>query len=159
MTRGNTVRWIRDEGLASIRSVEFADLPPKHSVSDSSTDDNIISAFVNRISNDITGIQDLIGDLFSEDVSDGHHGLHRDQFNQRHIIVAVSSSGKIFGLDTNDGKVCVIQSIGTNTFNILFADSVAAASPIWIFAAQPIAVILTSQCNSRCSTHGTTGQG
>ena len=103
---------LRDEGLASIRSVDFADLPPKHSVSDANSDDNIISAFVNRISSDITGIQDLIGDLFSEDSSDGHHGLHRDQFNQRHIIVAVSSSGKIFGLDTNDGKVCFLMVLG-----------------------------------------------
>jgi hypothetical protein len=103
-------RWMREEGLASIANVQYTDLPPKHHVADLEPTSNIVSQFLWRIKNDIDGLKDFVSDVVQltpeDEAHDHHHGLSRDNFNQRHIIVAVTKAGKLFGVDSKNGKVC-----------------------------------------------------
>ncbi|XP_049871147.1 ER membrane protein complex subunit 1 [Pectinophora gossypiella] len=108
LQQGGKVLWTREEALANVVAVEFVDLP----VSDldaaiesefDQKEGSIWGAFTRRLQ---TQIQQLHTLLF-EDTSSrgGPEPLVRDYFNLHKMIVLVTDSGKIFGMDNLSGEL------------------------------------------------------
>ncbi|KAF8508073.1 DUF1620-domain-containing protein [Gautieria morchelliformis] len=110
------VQWTREESLAEIQAVEFVDLPEKKIVEDALDGHNFIKRLLRQIK-DARGFQDyftgfarrfLTGSSgaqrgLSRKASDG--SLWRDTFGFRKLLVASSSTGKVFGIDTTRGDI------------------------------------------------------
>ena len=79
--------------------------------------DDVLSMFIRRIRAQVKQFQVLIKQfqaflkaqqehgIFAESAEDTEEQLTRDQFNLRKMILIVTSSGKLFGLDSADGSI------------------------------------------------------
>ena len=79
--------------------------------------DDVLSMFIRRIRAQVKQFQVLIKQfqaflkaqqehgIFAESAEDREEQLTRDQFNLRKMILIVTSSGKLFGLDSADGSI------------------------------------------------------
>ncbi|XP_001359799.2 ER membrane protein complex subunit 1 isoform X1 [Drosophila pseudoobscura] len=113
------VRWSREESLANVIDSQFMDLPladtegtlesemKGKAVDSTSFDRDIASAFLRRISTQAVQIRSLflhvIG-LGPPPTDTQRAGLVRDSFGLHKILVLLTRSGKIFGIDNISGK-------------------------------------------------------
>ncbi|XP_071110229.1 ER membrane protein complex subunit 1-like [Haliotis cracherodii] len=128
--RSGKTTWRREESLAYILSVEMVDLPlsenqAKFEDEFGSIEDDIAAMFVKRLLAQLSQIQSFAEGLISKLQGHRHHSsmvahdnedleneeddmeeeLTRDEFNLKKIIIAVTASGKIFGLRSHTGKL------------------------------------------------------
>ncbi|VVC41234.1 Hypothetical protein CINCED_3A015652 [Cinara cedri] len=111
-----TIKWHREESLTSIINVELIDLP----VSDieaaiekefGNKDSGAFSMFVHRVFSQFQQLRTLIATVLgiietpSSETIGTKSNLVRDQFGLHKIIVAVTSAGKIFGIDNLSGEI------------------------------------------------------
>lgn len=123
------IQWSREESLASIVTAEMIDFPL--SELDSSIEQafgpssNIVGQFMSRISWQVTQVQSLLtkwmddvtqlisapsvgcgegGLEYSVREKSGLKGKTRDYFGLTKIIVALTATGKVFGLDSVSGR-------------------------------------------------------
>ncbi|XP_013108994.2 ER membrane protein complex subunit 1 isoform X2 [Stomoxys calcitrans] len=112
-------RWTRSEALANIIATEFIDLPLADSEGelekemkgkagdDTSLETDIVSAFIHRISSQVLHFKSLllhvIG-LGSKPSATQKAGLVRDAFGLHKMLVILTKSGKVFGIDNMSGK-------------------------------------------------------
>uniref|UniRef100_A0A336LFU6 ER membrane protein complex subunit 1 n=1 Tax=Culicoides sonorensis TaxID=179676 RepID=A0A336LFU6_CULSO len=107
------IKWTREESLTNIDSVEFIDLTLSDAEGEleeelaNKNSRNVYSAFVRRITGQITHAKNI----FLHVVGGGpppsasqKAGLVRDDFGLHKMIVAVTKSGKIYGIDNLSGK-------------------------------------------------------
>ncbi|ELU06819.1 hypothetical protein CAPTEDRAFT_171523 [Capitella teleta] len=128
------VLWLREEALASIMSVEMVDLPVSQIMAKmedefGNQNNDLLSMFVRRFTTQFQQVQAFILQLRQRLKAVRHHHHHhqveeaeveqdeeeeeedeeeyltRDDFNLHKMIVAVTSCGKIFGLDSQNGHV------------------------------------------------------
>eukprot|EP00118_Oscarella_pearsei_P010498 m.64731 g.64731 ORF g.64731 m.64731 type:complete len:994 (+) comp35274_c0_seq12:68-3049(+) len=111
------VTWTRDESLADITNVEVVDFPVSEgktyleglyrNLSSHSADP--FSLFAQRISIQLAQLQAFISSFngYNNKIQDvlPAEGLTRDKFNLRKFIVALTSAGKLFGIDSQSGKI------------------------------------------------------
>ncbi|XP_078594984.1 ER membrane protein complex subunit 1-like [Branchiostoma floridae x Branchiostoma japonicum] len=110
------VMWQRNEALASISAVDQVDLPVSETESkfeeefgeESEEDLSIWQMFTRRITTQLEQLKDL-ADKFEEyrkpRAKQVEKQLERDPFNLRKMIVAVTSVGKLYGLDSANGDI------------------------------------------------------
>ncbi|KAI5994746.1 hypothetical protein EDD15DRAFT_2547193 [Pisolithus albus] len=114
----DALQWSREEALSTIRVAAFVPLPPpsaSSSLSAGSTAGKGISSTVltcvRRFSKSI--LQHLrtyaVGTIIHEDgstrSSDAPSGLYSDQFGFRQVIVAATTEGVLYGVDSSDGRI------------------------------------------------------
>lgn len=120
------IMWSREEALADITAVEVVELPFSPSQANFETlqeefgahpNDDILSMFIHRIRAQVKQFQVLVKQFqafvkaqqehgfFAESTDNEEEQLTRDQFNLRKLIIIVTSSGKIFGLNSADGSI------------------------------------------------------
>ncbi|KAI6097855.1 hypothetical protein F5141DRAFT_1011125 [Pisolithus sp. B1] len=114
----DTLQWSREEALSTIRVAAFVPLPPPSASSDLSTGStagqgisNTVLTCIRRLSESI--LQHLrtytMGPSTREDGSARSSGalstLYSDQFGFRQVIVAATTEGVLYGLDSSDGRV------------------------------------------------------
>ncbi|KAI6102247.1 hypothetical protein F5141DRAFT_1242077 [Pisolithus sp. B1] len=113
-----TLQWSREEALSTIRVAAFVPLPPPSASSDLSTGSTAgqgisgtVLTCIRRCSESI--LQHLrmytMGPSTREDrstrSSDAPSTLYSDQFGLRQVIVAATTEGILYGLDSSDGWV------------------------------------------------------
>lgn len=108
----NKIRWAREESLANIVAVEFIDLPladEEGAIESEMKNKNgdIAGAFIRRI----TGQSAMIKNLFLHVMGLGatqtdtqKAGLVRDSFGLHKMLVVLTKSGKLFGIDNISSK-------------------------------------------------------
>ncbi|XP_073989835.1 ER membrane protein complex subunit 1 isoform X2 [Rhodnius prolixus] len=114
LLRRDKVLWIREESLANILAVEMIDLP----VSDAEAaiekefadkEGGVFGMLTRRLSSQLlqlkTLISTVIGLASSSKMADGRAELVRDTFGLHKIIVAVTKSSKVFGIDNEKGDI------------------------------------------------------
>lgn len=108
--------WVREDGLGTISTVQFMDMPADQPA--------IVESFLEKTRGEVNPIKlaflrwQLQAQLFKEFLGNLQRGnfaslllrtdskeLVRDQFNTRKMILAVTAKRKVYGLDTNDGGV------------------------------------------------------
>jgi hypothetical protein len=109
--------WTREESLANIRAVEVLDLPISTGKSHlenlfidlATASGDPISLFIQRITVQLTQLQMYLSSLNGKQEGELEdltvEGMSRDRFNLRKLIVVLTSSGKLFGIDSKDGQV------------------------------------------------------
>ncbi|XP_037947032.1 ER membrane protein complex subunit 1 isoform X2 [Teleopsis dalmanni] len=108
----NKIRWSREEALANVVAADFIDLPLtdtegtlENELKGKSGD--ILSAFLLRISTQILQIKSIflhvIG-LAPPPSATQKAGLVRDSFGLHKMLVLLTKSGKVFGIDNISGK-------------------------------------------------------
>ncbi|XP_050532938.1 ER membrane protein complex subunit 1 isoform X2 [Daktulosphaira vitifoliae] len=127
-----SIKWHREESLTNIVSVEMVDLP----VSDieaaiekefGNKDSSPFSMFVRRLHSQSQQIYNILttvlGLVDSPSKTVGNkNNLVRDQFGLHKIIVAVTSAGKVFGIDNLNGEILwsvLLNDIGEFYVNTL----------------------------------------
>ncbi|XP_028413058.1 ER membrane protein complex subunit 1-like [Dendronephthya gigantea] len=145
--------WTREESLASITAVEMIELPVSPQQANFEAlqrefgyhhDGKVFSMFSQRIQAQFQQFQAFLASLNiereenlgeSDDQKNGED-LTRDQFDLRKIIVVVTASGKLFGLDTIDGSIIWQQFIPdmapfvTNGKSLLYMQRSVAHFPL-----------------------------
>lgn len=114
LLRRDKVLWIREESLANILTVEMIDLP----VSDAEAaiekefadkEGGVFGMLTRRLSSQLLQLKSLISTVIglasSKGITDGSAELVRDTFGLHKIIVAVTKSSKIFGIDNEKGDI------------------------------------------------------
>ncbi|KAK9507318.1 hypothetical protein O3M35_007202 [Rhynocoris fuscipes] len=113
LLRRDKVLWIREEALANILTVDMIDLP----VSDAEAaiekefadkEGGIIGMLTRRLSSQLLQLKSLMNTLIglaSSQVKSPGRNLVRDTFGLHKIIVAVTKSSKIFGIDNEKGDI------------------------------------------------------
>ncbi|XP_073827730.1 ER membrane protein complex subunit 1 isoform X1 [Musca autumnalis] len=112
-------RWTRSEALANVIATEFIDLPLADSEGelenemkgktgeDPSLESDIVSAFVHRIGSQVMHFKSLllhvIG-LGAKPSATQKAGIVRDAFGLHKMLVVLTKSGKVFGIDNISGK-------------------------------------------------------
>ncbi|XP_050436738.1 ER membrane protein complex subunit 1 isoform X2 [Adelges cooleyi] len=110
-----SMKWHREESLSDIISVEMIDLP----VSDieaaiekefGNKDSSPIGMFVRRLHSQVQQLQTLFATVLGliespSETTGTKSNLVRDQFGLHKIIVAVTSAGKVFGIDNLKGEI------------------------------------------------------
>ncbi|XP_054268217.1 ER membrane protein complex subunit 1 isoform X2 [Macrosteles quadrilineatus] len=98
--------WSREEALASILSIELVDLPVSDGEAAIEKEFNItegpLGMFTRRISSQLSQLQGLVMTVLGlkeQSSGNGRADLVRDDFGLHKIIVAVTSIGKVFGID------------------------------------------------------------
>ncbi|GAB6018573.1 hypothetical protein CHUAL_000265 [Chamberlinius hualienensis] len=113
------LQWTREESLASIMSVEMVDLPISESEAQmeeqfGSANVNVMVLFLKRLTTQLVQLQTFLSRVLLNIQSEtGIHGtetdgsikLIRDEFDIHKVIVIVTSTGKIFGMDSFTGKI------------------------------------------------------
>uniref|UniRef100_A0A1B6DQ56 ER membrane protein complex subunit 1 n=1 Tax=Clastoptera arizonana TaxID=38151 RepID=A0A1B6DQ56_9HEMI len=107
------VIWVREEALASIITTDTLDLP----VSDieaaiekefDNKENSCFGMFIRRVASQLMQLQSFILSLVNlrglANNAEGRADLVRDQFGLHKMIVAVTSVGKIFGIDNFSGE-------------------------------------------------------
>lgn len=106
-TQGKVV-WMREEALANIVATEFVDLP----VSDvdaaiekefDNQESGYLDMFMRRLVSQIYQLQTMLS--LDSPSSKNSASLVRDKFGLHKIILAVSSTGKVFAIDNLSGKL------------------------------------------------------
>uniref|UniRef100_A0A1A9Z6J0 ER membrane protein complex subunit 1 n=1 Tax=Glossina pallidipes TaxID=7398 RepID=A0A1A9Z6J0_GLOPL len=110
--RQSKILWIRSEALANVVSAEFVDLPLtdnegvlENEMKGKAAD--IMSAFLHRITSQIMHVKSLLLHVIGlgPKPSDTQRaGLVRDAFGLHKMLVVLTKSGKIFGIDNISGK-------------------------------------------------------
>ena len=114
--QNGAVVWVREEALASIAALEYLDLPAgqeaaiERFMESSKNEPNLLKVAISRLQLQIVLIKEFVVDLQQRGVASfiqrqDSTQLLRDRFNTRKLIMAVSSVGKIFGLDSRSGSV------------------------------------------------------
>jgi hypothetical protein len=100
------VLWQREESLAHIVAVHFADLPPVNAdISTFTANLNPVMAFVERLTHSIQAISSLL-QAQQEDK------LVQDTFRRHKMLVAVTSCGLAVGVDTQTAAVVWTRPLG-----------------------------------------------
>ncbi|KAI6156842.1 DUF1620-domain-containing protein [Pisolithus tinctorius] len=111
----NVLQWSREEALSTIRVAAFVPLPQPSASNSPSTGSTSISSTlltcIQRFSESI--LQHLytytLGPITREDgpmhSSDAPSTLHSDRFGFRQVIVAATTEGVLYGLDSSNGRV------------------------------------------------------
>ncbi|XP_068727259.1 ER membrane protein complex subunit 1-like [Montipora capricornis] len=120
------IMWSREEALATITAVDVVELPFSPSQQNFETleeefgahpNDDVLSMFIRRIRAQVKQFQVLVKQFqafvkaqqehgfLTESTEDKEEQLTRDRFNLRKLIVLVTSSGKLFGLNSADGSI------------------------------------------------------
>ncbi|KAL9950542.1 hypothetical protein ACROYT_G043054 [Oculina patagonica] len=120
------IMWSREEALAEVTAVEVVELPFSPSQANFETlqeefgahpNDDVVSMFIRRIRAQVKQFQVLVKQFqafvkaqqehgfFAESADEEEEQLTRDQFNLRKLILIVTSSGKLFGLNSADGSI------------------------------------------------------
>ncbi|THH31554.1 hypothetical protein EUX98_g2645 [Antrodiella citrinella] len=115
------LQWIREEGLSDIRAVEMVELPePKVVASQIANEEN--EAFSSRLFRQLSDAQNFpqYAAKFARRFATGSYAsvsssvasqanasvpLSRDAFGLRKIIVAATTHGKVFGIDSSSGEI------------------------------------------------------
>ncbi|KAF8577387.1 DUF1620-domain-containing protein [Ramaria rubella] len=109
------VQWTREESLAEIKNVEFVDLPEKKVAHDALGNQNFLARLIRQAGNAKSfpayaaafGRRFLTGSYTTGKITgkevDG--SLWRDAFGFRKLLVASTSTGKVFGIDTARGNI------------------------------------------------------
>ncbi|XP_020295195.1 ER membrane protein complex subunit 1 isoform X2 [Pseudomyrmex gracilis] len=104
--------WLREEALASIVAVEIIELPmsDRDQAIETEFDQkerDVLSMFLRRITSQMhqaraffQTILDLVPQQFSQRVD-----LVRDKFGLHKMIIAVTSAGKLYGIETRKGEI------------------------------------------------------
>jgi len=113
------IQWTRDESLANVKAVEFVDLPEKE-VTQSALG---LQSFVTRITRHLEDARNLpqyithfvrrflLGSTATKirasanKVKKTPDPLWRDEFGFRKILVVATSTGKVFGIDSDGGHI------------------------------------------------------
>ncbi|XP_033108081.1 ER membrane protein complex subunit 1-like, partial [Anneissia japonica] len=125
------VLWCREEGLASVAAVEMVDLP----VSDTEAkfedefggkeEISVLEMFLRRLNTQFAQLKSYVMHLrrrlkhgshqehhtvpsrviIIDDDDDEEEYLTRDEFNLHKMIIIISKSGKIYGIDSTDGSI------------------------------------------------------
>ncbi|XP_055587315.1 ER membrane protein complex subunit 1 isoform X2 [Uranotaenia lowii] len=112
------IKWTREEALAEIETADFLDLTLSDAEGaieeelnnkndDSSLEWDVVGAFQRRITNQIAHLKNLILHVLGLGPAPSkaqRAGLVRDDFGLHKMLVAVTSSGKVFGIDNVSGK-------------------------------------------------------
>ncbi|XP_043271773.1 ER membrane protein complex subunit 1 isoform X2 [Venturia canescens] len=108
----NKLMWSREEALASIVAVEILELPMSDRDQTIETEfdkkeRDIIGMFVRRISAQANQVKILLQTVFGviPQLSSQRADLVRDQFGLHKMIVAATSAGKLYGIETRKGEI------------------------------------------------------
>ncbi|KAL5290766.1 EMC1 family protein [Megaselia abdita] len=111
--QGDKIRWAREEALANVVSGEFIDLPL--SDSDGSIEDELKSkpgdlfgAFSRRVVSQIHLVRSIflhVLGLGPAPTATQKAGLIRDAFGLHKMLVVLTQTGKVYGLDNINGKI------------------------------------------------------
>ncbi|KAG1816884.1 DUF1620-domain-containing protein [Suillus subaureus] len=120
------MQWVREEALASIQVAEFVELPEKKVVMSHAAVDE--EGYFERLQRQLSDAKNLPQYLanFARRFATGSYAtattsaafssdedtLTRDAFGFRQIIVAATSYGKIFGIDSSNGRVLWSRVLG-----------------------------------------------
>ncbi|XP_025197839.1 ER membrane protein complex subunit 1 isoform X2 [Melanaphis sacchari] len=122
-----SIKWHREESLTNIINVELVDLP----VSDieaaiekefGNKESGAFSMFVRRLFSQLQQLRILFETVFGiiespSETTGTKSNLVRDQFGLHKIIVAVTSAGKVFGIDNLNGEILwSVLLCGVGTF-------------------------------------------
>lgn len=115
------IMWTREEALANIISVELVDLP----VSDieaaiekefDNKEGGFVGMFLRRLTSQLLQLKSLLLTVVSLGESVEKNGLEvdlvRDEFGLHKLIVAVTSVGKLYGIDNLSGNVVWQKYLG-----------------------------------------------
>lgn len=115
------LQWTREEGLADIRVAEFVELPERKHVEASAGDGH--ETFTERVRRQIseardfpeyatnfvkrfvTGSYDSMSSSVAPTGTNDTASLSRDTFGFRKILVAATSRGKVYGIDSSNGEI------------------------------------------------------
>lgn len=142
---GGTIAWVREEGLAELVSVELVDLGNNRDLEES--DDSalysehvrrdVLEQFVNRLKHHASQLYSVanlawstkdLGQLLLPKLS-GSGGDSDDDFGIRKVVVAVSATGKVFGLDSKSGRVFWQVRLSRDRLAKWSSTTAAAAAP------------------------------
>ncbi|OAX35578.1 DUF1620-domain-containing protein [Rhizopogon vinicolor AM-OR11-026] len=120
------MQWVREEALASIQVAEFVELPEKKIVTSHTAVDE--EGYFERLQRQLSDAKNLPKYLanFARRFATGSYAtvsasaasssaedtLTRDAFGFRQIIVAATSHGKLFGIDSSNGQVLWSRVLG-----------------------------------------------
>ncbi|KAH7927025.1 DUF1620-domain-containing protein [Leucogyrophana mollusca] len=116
--------WVREEALATIQVAEFVELPEKKIIGSHVGLEE--ETFLERITRQFSDAKNLPQYLLSfatrfatgsyatvsASAASSEDTLSRDAFGFRQVIVAATSHGKIFGIDSSNGKVMWSRVLG-----------------------------------------------
>ncbi|EIW74996.1 DUF1620-domain-containing protein [Coniophora puteana RWD-64-598 SS2] len=127
----NKLQWTREEALSTIQVAEFVELPERKVAGTHVDDDegyvsmlrrqlgdaknlpHFIISFIRRFA---TGSYASVSSSASPSLSEGeaasHGGLSRDTFGFRQVIVAATSYGKLYGIDSSSGRILWSRVLG-----------------------------------------------
>ncbi|KAG1750542.1 uncharacterized protein EDB91DRAFT_1108061 [Suillus paluster] len=120
------MQWVREEALASIQVAEFVELPEKKIVmSHAAVDEEGYFERLHRQLSDVKNLPQYLAN-FARRFATGSYAtvsasaaspsaedtLTRDAFGFRQIIVAATSYGKLFGIDSSNGQVLWSRVLG-----------------------------------------------
>ncbi|CCM05286.1 uncharacterized protein FIBRA_07498 [Fibroporia radiculosa] len=141
------LQWTREEGLSDIRAVELVDLSERKvataRIDDESFGDRIkrqiaeaqdfpqyATSFVKRF---VTGSYASVSSSVAPDVN-ASEPLARDAFGFRKVIVAATSQGKLYGIDSANGEV-----LWSRVFGLGWAANVGGqVLPVKIFVTRTV---------------------
>lgn len=106
------VKWIREESLADVEAADFLDLTlsdAEGAIEEELNNKNgdVFGAFQRRITNQISHVKNLVLHVLGLGPAPSKAqkaGLVRDDFGLHKMLVVVTSSGKVFGIDNISGK-------------------------------------------------------
>uniref|UniRef100_U5ER11 ER membrane protein complex subunit 1 n=1 Tax=Corethrella appendiculata TaxID=1370023 RepID=U5ER11_9DIPT len=112
MLQTGKIKWIREEALADIVAVDFLDLTlsdAEGAIEEELNNKNgdIYSALTRRLSSQIGQLKNLVLHVFGLGTPPSKAqkaGLVRDDFGLHKMIIIVTKTGKIFGIDNVSGK-------------------------------------------------------
>ncbi|XP_055680073.1 ER membrane protein complex subunit 1 isoform X2 [Lutzomyia longipalpis] len=107
------IKWTREEALANVVAVEMVDLPlsdDEGAIEDefNSKDGDFFGAIARRLTSQVYQIKSIfltVMGLGSLSTSSNVDILVRDSFGLHKVIVILTASGKLFGIDNISGKV------------------------------------------------------
>ena len=146
------IMWQRDEGLADLSTVKLIDNDRFDDFYDSQTEhetEHVLEMFLKRIKHHGSQLHMLLEKIKIGKVGLGYLLLgdpdsSYDDFGMRKIIVALTKSGSLYGLDSKSGKVIWQQMVYCNPDSSIYLQRTTAH-----FGLDPIATIM---CKSKDSS-------
>ena len=120
LVRNGESIWVRAEGLTGVVAAAFVEIPKLESLAEELAVEgrsDILTAYVHRVKRHLRDMQyfpawikalrqRVIANLTREKTHSKDHGLHRDGFGFRKLIVVATENGRLAALDTgNQGAV------------------------------------------------------
>ncbi|XP_052901465.1 ER membrane protein complex subunit 1 [Anopheles moucheti] len=117
------IKWVREEALAEVETAEFLDLTlsdAEGAIEEELNNKNgdVFGAFQRRITAQLSHVKNLILHILGVGPAPSkaqRAGLVRDDFGLHKMLIVVTSSGKIFGIDNVSGKHHWIRYLPTFT--------------------------------------------